>query len=265
MSWWRKTSSEDTGSHNVDGWVKIQSIWRKTSLQDTINSALSSNPWVVDGWLRIKSAWRYAGSGVWHKIFSSLSIPAILNPKPYLVAVNSSPDNPMLQPNTKLYTTRGYWAEEPVSFNIQIQEKPIGGSWSAITGQTHIKNYDEYLSSDGLYQFPPLASNRYLIPKSIVRYGYSYRTKHTATNAETLEGTYTTEAIMPRLTHGPIINTFTVSNETSYGAKFSWTLDGDVVSSPIEDLFKQTIRIYDYETDELIYDDDLLINQQTLQ
>lgn len=264
MSWWRKASAVDNGSHNIDGWIKIQSIWRKASLQDTINSALSSNPWVVDGWLRIKSAWRYAGSGVWHKILSSLSIPAILNPKPYLVAVNSSPDNPMLQPNTKLYTTRGYWAEEPVSFNIQIQEKPIGGSWSAIAGQTHIKNYDEYLSSDGLDQFPPLASNRYLIPKSRVRDGYSYRTKHTATNAENLEGTYTTEAIMPRLTHGPIINTFTVSNETSYGAKFSWTLDGNVVDSPITDLFKQTIRIYDYETDELIYDDDVLINQQTI-
>ena len=264
MSWWRKASAVDNGSHNVDGWIKIQSMWRKASISDTISSASSSNPWIVDGWLRIKTAWLYMGSGIWNLIFTSLSIPAILVPKPYLVAVNSSPDNPVLQPNTKLYTTRGYWAEEPISFNIQIQEKPLDGSWSAIAGQTYIKNYEEYLSSDGLDQFPPLASNRYVIPKSRVRDGYSYRTKHTATNAQNLEGTHITEAIMPRLTHGPIINTFTVSNETSYGAKFSWTLDANVVGSPIEDLFKQTIRIYDYETDELLYDDDILINQQTI-
>jgi hypothetical protein len=262
MSWWRKASAVDNGSHNINGWIKIQSIWRKASISDTISSASSSNPWIVDGWLRIKTAWRYAGAGLWDLIFTSLSVPAPLVPYPYLVAVNTDPDNPMLQPNTKLYTTRGYWAEEPINFNIQIQEKPPGGSWSAI--QTHIKNYDEYLSSDGLDQFPPLASNRYTIPKSRVRQGYSYRTKHVATNAQNLEGTYITEAIMPRMTHGPIINTFTVSNETSYGAKFSWTLDGNVVDSPVEDLFKQTIRIYDYETDELIYDDDVLINQQTI-
>ena len=262
MSWWRKASATDTGSHNVNGWIKINSIWRKASFQDTLNSGLSSNPWVVDGWLRIKSAWRYTGSGIWNLIFTSLSVPAPLVPYPYLVAVNTEPYNPMLEPNTKLYTTRGYWAEEPTSFNIQIQQKPMGGSWSAITGQTHIQNYGDYLSSDGLDQFPPLASNRYVIPKSRVRQGYSYRTQHEATNAQGLKGTYTTEAIMPRMTHGPIIDTFTVEDETSSGATFSWTFIGNV-TVPVDDLNSQTFRILDQEN-AIVWEEYIVNSEQTL-
>jgi hypothetical protein len=201
MTWWRKASLTDTGSHNVDGWIKIQSIWRKASPSDTANSAASTNPWVIDGWLRIKSAWRHEGGGIWTRIFGSTSLPTATYPYPELYFIWPDTFLTIDAPinGSKMFATRGAWTEEPLEFRIRIQEKAPGGTWTAIYDTD--KTYDEYLDSDASDRFPSNSndSSRPVINKTKTREGYEFRAKVDVTSPTGITNFYDTEAMMPRM------------------------------------------------------------------
>lgn len=248
MSWWRKTSPSDTGSHNIDGWVKIQSIWRKASPADEASSNVSGNPWVIDGWLKIKSAWRMESLGVWVKIFSGLNLPLFKVPFPSLFfkwpdgfETTDSPIN-----GSKMFVTRGAWTEDPTEFRLRIQEKEPGGSWSTIYDTTKI--YAEYLDSDAEDRFPSNAndSTRPVISKAKTTSGYSFRGVVDGTNDAGLSNQYITDPIMPRLDFQ--VSSFIVYDESSDGATFSWSFAPYINSGSINastDIYSQEIIIYD--------------------
>ncbi len=259
MTWWRKTSPSDTGSHNIDGWVKLQSIWRKASPADEANSNSSSNPWVIDGWLKIKSAWRLGsivnGVGLWVKIFSGLNLPTFKSPYPSLFfkwpdgfETTDSPIN-----GSKMFVTRGAWTEEPTEFRLRIQEKSPGGTWSTIYDVDKV--YLEYLDSDSEDRFPSNAndSTRPVISKLKTTSGYSFRGVVDGTNESDLSNQYITDPIMPRLDFR--VSSFNVYDESADGASFSWSFSPYINSGSIDefsDIYSQEIIIYD-ESNNIVY------------
>ena len=248
MTWWRKTSPSDTGSHNINGWVQIKSIWRKASPSDTAGSAGSSNPWVIDGWLKIKSAWRHEGGGIWTRIFGSTDLPAAKVPYPELYFIwpdgQLTIDSPIN--GSKMFVERGAWTEEPNEFRIRIQEKAPGGSWTAIYDFT--KTYSEYLDSDSDDRFPSNAndSSRPIITKQKTRDGYQFRGKVDATNPINFTNFYDTEPIMPRMDFR--ISDFIIYDESGDGATFFWTLSalstGNTLNETL-DIYTQKLNVYD--------------------
>ena len=248
MTWWRKASPTDTGSHNINGWIKIQSIWRKASSSDEANSNASSNPWVIDGWLKIKSAWRHEGGGIWTKIFSSIGLPVPKIPFSELYFIWPDTFLTIDAPinGSKMFATRGSWTEEPNEFRIRIQEKAPGGTWTAIYDTT--TTYTEYLDSDSTDRFPSNANDtsRPVITKTKTREGYQFRTRVDATNPDNLTNFYETTSVMPKMDF--YINTFTVYNETSNGGTFNWTFaasqNGNTVNDLL-DIYSQKIYVYD--------------------
>ena len=248
MTWWRKTSPSDTGSHNINGWVQIKSIWRKASPSDTAGSAGSSNPWVIDGWLKIKSAWRHEGGGIWTRIFGSTDLPTAKVPYPELYFIwpdgQETIDSPIN--GSKMFVERGAWTEEPNEFRIRIQEKAPGGSWTAIYDFT--KTYSEYLDSDSDDRFPSNAndSSRPIITKQKTRDGYQFRGKVDATNPINFTNFYDTEPIMPRMDFR--ISDFIIYDESGDGATFFWTLSalstGNTLNETL-DIYTQKLNVYD--------------------
>ena len=139
MSFWRKASPTNTGSHNINGWVKINSIWRKASATDTG----SHN---INGWIRIRSIWRMASSGLWQKVFGTgLPNTETANP-PNLTFISQSGFETIDSPfnGDKMYLTRGEWKEEPTKFTMYIQKSdPPYSSWTDLITPVY-KEYLEY-------------------------------------------------------------------------------------------------------------------------
>jgi len=248
VTWWRKASASDTGSHNINGWLQIKSIWRKASSSDTSASAESSSPWVIDGWLKIKSAWRHEGGGIWTRIFGSTNLPTAKIPYPELYFIwpdgQLTIDSPIN--GSKMFVERGAWTEEPNEFRIRIQEKAPGGSWEAIYDFT--KTYSEYLDSDSSDRFPSNAndSSRPIITKQKTRDGYQFRGKVDATNPTNFTNFYDTEPIMPRMDFR--ISDFIIYDESGDGATFFWTLSalstGNTLNETL-DIYSQKLNVYD--------------------
>lgn len=248
MTWWRKASPTDTGSHNIDGWIQLKSIWRKASPTDTANSAASTNPWVIDGWLRIKSIWRHEGGGVWTRIFGSTNLPTPTSPYPELYF--KSPDGFLTIDSpvngSKMFATRGAWTEDPNEFRIRIQEKAPGGSWTAIYDTT--TTYTEYLDSDATDRFPSNANDasRPTITKTKTREGYQFRAKIDATTPSGITNFYDSAAVMPYMDF--YINSFIVYDETVDGGTFSWSFAALETGNTVNDLldiYSQRLNIYD--------------------
>ncbi len=265
MTWWRKASPADTGSHNIDGWIQMKSIWRKASAADEANSAASANPWVIDGWLKIKSAWRHEGSGIWTRIFGSsdLPTPKIPFPELYFIWPDGFPtiDSPIN--GSKMFVTRGAWTEEPNEFRIIIQERAPGGTYESIYDFT--RTYTEYFDSDATDRFPSNANDatRPVISKAKTRSGYEFRARVDVTNPTGFTNFYTTEAIKPRIDF--YVNDFSVYDETSNGATFSWTFAVNAVGNTVNsslDIYSQKIYIYD-ESGNLVLSQNISVGTTT--
>lgn len=248
MTWWRKASPTDTGSHNINGWIQLQSIWRKASPSDIANSAASSNPWVIDGWLKIKSIWRHEGGGVWTRIFGSTNLPTAKYPYPELYAIWPDGfltiDSPLN--GSKMFATRGSWTEEPNEFRIRIQEKAPGGSWTAIYDTT--RTYTEYLDSDATDRFPSNANDasRPVITKTKTREGYQFRAKVDATTPSGITNFYDSAPVMAYMDF--YINSFIVYDETATGGTFSWSFAAQQSGNTVNDLldiYSQRLNVYD--------------------
>ena len=117
--------------------------------------------------------------------------------------------------------------------------------------------YDEYLTSDDTDRYPSNANaaSRPEITKAQTRRGDEFRLRVDATNPTgfTNFDTFPSPPIKPRM--DVTINSFSVSNESTSGATFSWTLgafySGNTVNNSL-DVYSQIIRVYN-SSDVLIY------------
>ena len=248
MSIWRKASATDNGAHNINGWIKIRSIWRKASVEDTINSASSSNPWVIDGWLRIKSVWQLGTSGLWFKIFGTgLPNAETANP-PELTFVSpagfESIDNPFN--GDKMYLVRGQWNEDPTKFTMYIQKSsPPYSTWTDLITPV-VKEYDDYSDADYLYQVPVSAVNRPLITKTNVYDKVKFRGKIKAENSSG-ESDLNFPGLGVAARYFFNILSFEITDETQTSVTLSWTYDPATITvSQIPTyMWSQIISLYD--------------------
>lgn len=238
MSIWRKASSEDTGTHVVEGWVKQNSIWKAATIGDYIQSLESSNPWVVDGWMKLKSIWQYSGSGSgtnettptagwingWFQIFVGFDLPAPIEPVPRLA--DDSGDDSAIKTTEIVYLNRGRWTEEPNYFKLEIQKADdyTGAPWTTIVSQ----ELDETSDETDFIQYKVRRADA-LWTSTVSRNSQKLRGKVSVKTSSDLENDYSTIEIYPRLS---ILGTVTGARAFADGsAEITWDL---VFDGPIE-------------------------------
>ena len=200
--------------------------------------------WNGSIWQKIKKVYRFNSTiaAKWQLIFEGTDAP---QPKaPVSKTYVGSTTYGTLNSETEFYsgdtirTTRGDWTQNPTSIRIRVQYSSSGPNSGYATAGTADKTYNSSSSPTLANTTSDTYQSYTILPEDALYPSYYFKGLIQATNAD---GTtpLETAAILARL--GFSITNFARSSITSYGATFSWNVNG--ITNDSNYISSQTLTI----------------------